>query len=159
MTFDNKKTAYRIYLRKLYTTIVFTLVIGVFLASGWFEKPFLGLSKYVLILLVAAIYLFIVAINFVRDMNYFYYSDNGPTIIIRYYPLRPLGRHRRSIEIPKTGFAGYEIRKTMLGLKKILILMQIVKKSTAKYPPISITSLTREELSMLTGQLSQYRKN
>jgi hypothetical protein len=46
----------------------------------------------------------------------------------------------------------------MLGLKKILLLMQVIKKSTAKYPPISITSLTAEELSMLTGQLSQYRK-
>jgi hypothetical protein len=158
MTFDNKKTTYRIYLRKLYIAILFTIIIVVFLASGWFDKPFQGLSKYMLILIVAIIYVLIIIINFIRDLNYFYFSDNGPNIIVRYYPLRPLSSSRRSVEIPKTSFAGYEIRQTMLGLKKILILMQVIKKSIAKYPPISITSLTAEELSMLTGQLSQYRK-
>lgn len=158
MTFDNKKTSYKIYLRKLYVAIVFTIIIVVFLTSGWFDKPFQGLSKYMLILIAAIIYVLIIIINYIRDLNYFYFSDNGPNIIVRYYPLRPLSSSRRSVEIPKTSFAGYEIRQTMLGLKKILLLMQVIKKSIAKYPPISITSLTTEELSMLTGQLSQYRK-
>jgi hypothetical protein len=159
MTFDNKKTSYKIYLRKLLIAIIFTVIIVVFLASGWFEKPFLGLNKYQLILIVGCMYLLIIIINFIRDLNYFYFSDNGPIIIIRYYPLRPLSRSRRSVEIPKTSYAGFEIRRTMLGLKRILILRQIFKKSIARYPAISITSLTREELTMLTGQLSSYRKN
>jgi hypothetical protein len=157
MNFDNKKTSYKIYLRKLFLAIIFTLVIVVFLASGWFEKPFLGMTKYQLILIVACLYVLIVMVNFIRDLNYFYFSDNGPNIIVRYYALRPLSRKRRSIEIPKSSFGGFEIRRTMLGLKKLLVLMQIVKKTNARYPPISITSLTREELSMLTRQLSQYR--
>lgn len=157
MTFDNKKTSYRIYLRKLLLAIIFTLVIVVFLASGWFEKPFVGLTKYQLILIAASIYVLIVVINYFRDQNYFYFSDNGPNIIVRYYPLRPLSRKRHSVEIPKNSFAGFEIRRTMLGLKKTLVLMQLVKKTNARYPPISITSLTREELTILTRQLSQYR--
>jgi len=159
MTFDNKKTSYKIYLRKLLIAILFTIVIVVFLASGWFDKPMLGLSKYIFILLAAVVYVMIILVNFIRDLNYFYFSDNGPNIIIRYYPLRPLSRSKRSVEIPKAGYAGFEIRRTMLGLRKVLILKQIIKKTTARYPAISITSLTGEELSMLTRQLSEYRQS
>jgi hypothetical protein len=45
-----------------------------------------------------------------------------------------------------------------MGLKKVLILHQHVKNKVAKYPPIGITSLTREELSRLEQQLSQYAR-
>jgi hypothetical protein len=60
------------------------------------------------------------------------------------------------VQIPKTALAKYEIIKTNLGLKKVLILHQHVKKNVAKYPSIGVTSLTRDELSRLEHQLSLY---
>jgi hypothetical protein len=157
MTFDNKKTSYKIYLRKFYLAISVTLLIILLLFSGLFEDPLLGLTKTHYIIIVACIYFLVIVINFIRQQNYFYFNDNGKNIIIRYYPLRPMARSRKSIEIPKARFAGFEIRNSLLGIKKILILKQTLKKSVAHYPPISISSLTREELAVLTRQLSLYK--
>ena len=157
MTFDNKKTSYRIYLRKFYLAISVTLIIILLLFSGFFEDPLLGLTKTHYIIIIAGIYLLIILINFIRKQNYFYFNDSGKNIIVRYYPLRPMARSRKSIEIPKARFAGFEIRDSLLGLKKTLVLKQVLKKSVAQYPPISISSLTRKELNILVRQLSLYK--
>ncbi len=157
MTFDNKKTSYKIYLRKLYLAISVTLIIIFLLFSGQAEDLLLGLDKNHLIIIVAVIYFLIIIFNFFRQQNYFYFNDSGSNIIVRYYPLRPMARSRKSVEIPKSRFAGFEIQYQMMGLKKILILKQVLKKSVASYPPVSITSLTREELATLTRQLSSYK--
>ena len=157
MTFDNKKTSYKIYLRKLYLAISAALIIVFLLFSGLVEDPLLGLSKRQLIIAVAVVYFLIIIINFFRQQNYFYFNDSGKNIIVRYYPLRPMASSRKSVEIPKSRFAGFEIQDSMMGLKKNLILKQVLKKSVASYPPISISSLTREELAKLTRQLSSYK--
>jgi len=157
MTFDNKTTSYKIYLRKLYLAITAALIIVFLLFSGWVEDPVLGLGKNHLIIIVAVIYFLIIIINFFRQQNYFYFNDSGKNIIVRYYPLRPMASSRKSVEIPKSRFAGFEIHDQMLGLKKILILKMVLKESVASYPPISISSLTREELDILTRQLSLFK--
>ena len=126
------------------------------LATKWFKPELLGITQYQWIVLVAAIYILLIGGSWLRGMNYFYFNDKGDKLIIRYYAIRPLGRRKRVVQIPKTALAKYEIIKTNLGLKKVLILHQHVKKNVAKYPSIGITSLTRDELSRLENQLSLY---
>ena len=156
MTFDNQKTTIRIFLRKMLLAIITAVLVVAILATTWFDPDLLGITKYQWIFLVACMYVLLVVLSWVRDLNYFYFDDKTDKIIIRYYPIRPLGRKKRAIQIPKTALAGYEIKMTTFGLKKILILHQYIKKSVAKYPPIVITSLTRQELALLEKQLTSY---
>ncbi len=158
MTFDNQKTTIRIFLRKMVIAIAAAISVVTILAAPWFDPDLLGILKYQWILLIAVLYILIVAVSWMRGLNYFYFDDKGDKIIIRYYPIRPLGRKKKAVQIQKTVFAGFEIKKPVLGLKKNLILKQYVKKKVAKYPPIGITALTRQELRALEKQLSIYAR-
>ncbi len=156
MTIDNQKTVIRIFLRKMFIAIITVVIIVAMIATDWFAPELLGISQYQWIILVALIYILLVSGSWLRGLNYFYFSDKGDKLIFRYYPIRPLGRKKKAVQIPKTALAKYEIIKTNLGLKKVLILHQHVKKQVAKYPPIGVTSLTAAELAQLEHQLNQY---
>jgi hypothetical protein len=156
MTFDNQKTTIRIFLNKMILAIVAAVTVVTILTTQWFRPQLLGITQYQWVLIVAGAYLLLVVLSWIRDMNYFYFNDKGDKIIIRYYAIRPLGRKKKAIQIQKISFAGYEIRKTFFGLKKILILKQHMKKTVAKYPHIGITALTKQELALLEKQLSLY---
>ena len=156
MIIDNQKTVIRIFLRKMFLAIITVVIIVAMLATDWFKPGLLGITQYQWIILVAAVYILLMAGSWLRGLNYFYFNDKGDKLIIRYYAIRPLGRRKRAVQIPKTALAKYEIIKTNLGLKKVLILHQQIKKNVAKYPPIGVTSLTRDELSRLEQQLSLY---
>lgn len=156
MKFDNQKTTIRIFLNKMLLAIITAVAIVAILATPWFDPELLGIMKYHWILLVTGVYLLLVVISWIRDLNYFYFDDKGDKIIIRYYPIRPLARKKKAIQIQKISFAGFEIKKTALGIRKILILKQYVRRTVANYPPIGITALTRNELKLLKKQLSAY---
>lgn len=156
MTIENQKTVIRIFLRKLFIAIITVVIIVAMATTKWFKPELLGITQYQWIILVAAIHFLLVGGSWLRGLNYFYFTDKGDKLIIRYYPIRTLGRKKRAVQIPKTALAKYEIIKTNLGLKKVLILHQHVKKNVAKYPSIGVTSLTRDELSRLEQQLSLY---
>ena len=158
MTFDNQKTTIRIFLNKMISAIVAAVSIVTILVTRWFDPQLLGITKYQWVLIVAGVYLLLVILSWVRGMNYFYFDDRGDKIIIRYYPIRPMGRKKKAIQIPKISLAGFEIKRTLLGLRKILILKQHVKKRVAKYPPIAITSLTPQELEILEKHLRLYAR-
>lgn len=148
----------RVFQGKMLIAILTAAMIIVIRVTPLFRPELLGISQFQWIYVVAGAYLLIIVISWFRGLNYFYFDDKGDKIVIRYYPIRPLGRKKKAIQIPKISFAGFEIRRTSLGLKKVLILKQHVKKSVAKYPPIGITSLTRAELEMLEKQLSVYTR-
>lgn len=156
MQFDNQKTTIRISLWKMFLAIFFAVLIIFFLATSWFNKPFIGLERYELILISAGLYLSIIIVIYILDLNYIYFNDDGDQIVIRYFPIRPLGRKKRAIQVPKISLAGFEVKKSLFGLKKFLVLHQKTLKGAAKYPAISITSLTNKEFEIITGQLKKY---
>jgi hypothetical protein len=136
--------------------IIAAVFIVSILGTNWFRPDLLGISQYHWIYIAAGAYILIVALSWIRGLNYFYFDDNGDKIHVRYYPIRPLGRKKKAIQIPKIVFAGYEIRRTSFGLRKVIILKQHHKKSVVNYPPVSITMLTRAEQEMLEKQLAAY---
>lgn len=156
MVFDNKKTTMRIYLWKMVQTIITVALLMVILISGWFEKDVLGIPKYQWVILVALAYLVLVVFARVRQLNFFYFSDEGDRILIRYHPIRPHIQKKSAIQIPKIGLAGYDIRSSLLGLKKVIILKQSVKGKVATYPPIGITALSSKEIDLLEKHLDKY---
>ena len=136
--------------------IIMTLCVVTILVSGWFEKDLLGISKSQWVLLVSLLYLIIAGISWSRSLNYFYFSDEGDKILIRYYPIRPIVRKKKAIQIPNIALSKFETGSSLLGLRRTITLYQKVKGSVAKYPPIGITSLHKNELEALKKQLSIY---
>lgn len=158
MTINNKKTAFKIRVRSFFLTLLLTLCIIIFLTSGWFDNPLFGLSKYHYTIIVAGIYLLVGLYNYLLDLNYIFYNDEGDSIIFRFSSLRPLHKIKKSYEIPKSKYMGYQIDKSILGLKKTLILFQYVNNRKAKYPGVSISSLSKKELTKLISSLRKYAK-
>lgn len=156
MVFDNRKTTVRIYMRKMITAIVAVILLMLILVSGWFENALLGVLKYQWVILVATVYLILTVISGLRKLNFFYFSDEGDRILIRYHPIHPLVQTKNAVQIPKTGLAGYELRVSHLGLRKVIVLRQHVRGKVATYPPISITSLNARETELLTACMDRY---
>ncbi len=159
MLIENKKTTIRVYLYKMIQASVTVILLTGIMVSGWFERDVLGISKYQWIIGITLLYVGMIIIARLRQLNYFYFNDEGDKIQIRYYPIHPLVQKKKAIKIPKIGLAGYDIQVSMLGLKKILLIRQKVKGKVATYPPIGITSLKSDELESLKEQLDKYVKS
>lgn len=158
MILENRKTAIKVRLRTFVATVVFATIISIIYTTRILNSPVLGLTKYQFTIFFALIYIFLLLYSYFLNLNYIYYSDNGHSIIFRYYSLRIFSSRKNSIEIPKKDFIQYDFEKKIFNLKEILVLYQGIKTGVAKYPPISISSLTKEEKIKLKKSLSRYVK-
>jgi hypothetical protein len=156
MQIDNQKTTIRIWLWKMFLACFFAGLVVLFLTTTWFNKPVLGLERIDLILITAGLYLLIIIIIYLLDLNYIYFNDDGDQIILRYYPMRPFARKKMAFQIPKISLAGFDIKKSFFGLKKSLILQQKTKKGIATYPGIGINALNRREIELIVSELKRF---
>ncbi len=156
MIFDNKKHAIRIYLRKMIIAGITVLILIGIMVSAWFENDVLGLQKYSWVLIVTIVYILTVVVSRLRKLNFFYFSDEGDKLIVRYYPIHPLVQKKKAIQIPKIGLIGYKINRSMMGLRKEIIFQQSVKGKIANYPPIGITALRQKEIDQISKQIDKY---
>jgi len=154
MTIDNSPVVIRD--RKLMYILVISLILllSVILISDFFEQPIFGISREFYAITIATLYILINAYRFFLDLNFINFSDQEGKFIIRYYSLRPFMQKHQSIEIIQNTFVKYEIISKAAGLKKYLILYQRVRNKIAKYPPLSITALTIDELNSILASLN-----
>jgi hypothetical protein len=155
MIIDIRRTAIRMRLRGLITTVIFSIVIIIIMIAEFFDANHYGISRSYLVLFFSVIYLVFILYVYLKDYYYIYFSDEGNKIIFRYYSMRPLSQAKRSIEIPRGNFARYEIKTDSFGLKNKIILYQKVKGGVYKYPPVSITALSPHEKNQLIQALNK----
>jgi hypothetical protein len=72
-----------------------------------------------------------------------------------YYSVASTMRNYQSIEFPLDQLAGYELKKSFLGLRKMLTISVNSKYGIADYPPISVTLLNQKELSQIFHVLKE----
>jgi len=137
--------------------ILLTLILLSFVVD-FFDEPVYGLTREIFIIAVCTIYVAINIYRFLLDLNYFSYNDQGDKLVFKYYSLRPFMQKRRTIEIPKNSLMKFNISSSMLGKKKSLILYQRINNNTAKYPPISISALSKQELHDLKASLHSFTR-
>ena len=147
---------YRIWIRRLVMAIVFTIIIIVILLTPWFENPLGTLTKYHLIMAIALVYIIISLVNFLKVPYFVYYSDHGEMIVMRYYSLSIFNHQKHSIEIPKKQFVKFEVQQFFLGSQQRIILYRHFRNKVAKYPPISLSAVNREDREMIFNSLSKY---
>ena len=85
--------------------------------------------------------------------TYFYFSNNSKNLVFRFYSLRFFSGKPKTIEIPKTSFCKYDIETSFFNKKDSLVLYQKTGKGVAKYPPISLTLLSRKQKTELKRAL------
>ncbi|MGQ1910885.1 hypothetical protein ACT3CE_14000 [Marinifilum sp. RC60d5] len=110
-------------------------------------------NQYIVIGLMSAVFVAAIIISLSLSLNYIIYKVSDNKIILRYYPLHPFHENFKSIEIPKSSFAYFEINSKIMGLKPELILFQQTKNGIAKYPPICLSALAKKDVKKITNSL------
>lgn len=156
MEIDNKKNTYRIWLSRMILTIIFTVAILLTLFVSWFDNPQSPVSKYHVIIIISLIYIVVNLYNYLKRPYFIYYSDKGEMIVMRYYPLSLFNSQKHSIEIPKKQLIRFELESFMFGSQQRIILYQNFRNKEAKYPPVSLSALEKEDRERLLQSLRKY---
>jgi hypothetical protein len=158
MIIDIRRTVIKKKLRSFFMTIAVILIIVLVLFTNLYDEDAINISKVLMTVIIIAVYLLFILFNILRDFNYIYFNDEGDKLVLRYFSLSIFTQKKSSIEIPKRSFAGYKIEKSVAGLKERLILLQQLENRIAKYPAVSITSLTSKQKSDIVNSLDRFSK-
>lgn len=156
MTFDNSKTIISLRIKLFGVTVLFLSFIVLTYIAGIIKYPLLGMSETVWTLFLAALYLIYAFMPIYLNYQYVYFSDEGEAIIFRYFNAGIVGGRKNSIEINKRTFSGYSTEKKMGGLIRSITLFQKIGDGIAKYPPVYISALSKEERTKMFRTLNQY---
>jgi hypothetical protein len=156
MVIENKNKTIRITQLRYIAVIVFLPLIVLLVASEIVKTSFMGLNRFHWAIVLALVYLGINIYEHIRNFNYIFIDDSDSKIIFRYISLKPFHNKKYSIEIEKEKFHSYKIDRSLLNLKKEIVLYVDTPQGIAKYPPISITALDGDNINKLKHMLNQY---
>ena len=153
MTFDNSKRI--INLRIIFFTA--TILLLAYLALAYVAKlikfPMLGMNDTVWTVMLVSIWVVLTFMPMFLNYQYVAYSDDSDKIIFRYYTSGFVSGKKNSVEIEKRSFSGYSVNARLFGLIQSITLYQKFYEGEAKYPPIYISALSREEKSKVIRSL------
>lgn len=158
MIFDNRQTVIGVRIKLFTATIVIICYLILTYMSKTFTFPFLGIEESVWTLMVVVVYIFIIAYPSLAVYQFIYFSDEGESLIIRYFTAGIIGGRKNSVEIPKAMFKGYALKREYLGVRQYIILYQNITGRTAQYPPIYISVLNKKEKRKLFESLDKYSR-
>ncbi len=156
MTFDNSKTIISVRIRLFAVTVVLLAYLILAYVSKFLKFPLLGMSDTAWTVILSLFWVFLVILPMILNYQFVFFSDDTEKIIIRYFNAGIVGGRKNSVEIDKRAFAGYKIEKKIFGLSSSLTLFQKFSEGVAKYPPVHISALTREERLKLLKVLDSY---
>jgi hypothetical protein len=155
MTLDNSKTIISMRIRLFFITIILLGWVGVVYVAKLIKSPILKIDDSIWTLALVFIWVVIAFWPMILSYQYIFYSDDGPSIVFRYFPAGITGGRKNSVEINKGIFAGYKVETEFFGLKKNLILFQRVSAGMAKFPPIYISALSSNQYLQIITALNQ----
>jgi hypothetical protein len=156
MKLDNSKSIISFRIRLFTVTVLYLGYIILSYVAKAFKLNLFGISDTAWTIIFAAIWLFIALLPMILNYQYITYSDDGDTIVFRYFTSGLVGGRKNSVEINKTSFAGYKTETKLFGLISSITLYQNFREGVAKYPPIYISALNKEEKSKVFRSLNLY---
>jgi hypothetical protein len=156
MTFDNSRTIISLRIKLFGATILFLAFIVLTYVAKMIKYPLLGMSDTTWTLLLVGIYLLVAFFPMFLNYQFIYFSDEGEKIIFRYFTAGVVGGKKNSVEINKNTFSGYKTESRFFGLILSITLSQKFNEGVAKYPPVYISALTREERAKVLRSLNLY---
>jgi hypothetical protein len=154
MILNNSKFVINLKITRRTAIIIFLAYLVLVYAAGIIRFPVLGVDKTALTILLSAIFLMIIIIPQMLNYQYIYFSDEGDSIIFRYYSAGIITGNKNSVEINKRSFSGFRIDKKFFGLVESITLYQNLKEGIAKYPPIYLNALKRADKARIIKSLN-----
>ncbi|MDR2036455.1 MAG: hypothetical protein LBQ60_00880 [Bacteroidales bacterium] len=149
MVIDTKEEASTLWRTKTFVIIIFVL----FIAAILFLINTSTVVKTLILGGLSLIFLILYWFQFKMEYTYLYFSNSHKNLLFRFYSLRNLYGKPKTIEISKFTFHKYEIITSFFNKKDMLVLYQKTPKGVAKYPPISLTLLTKNQKTDLKRAL------
>ena len=156
MTFDNSKTIISLRIRFFVATIILLAYLALAYVARLIKFPLLGMSDTVWTLILVGIWFLLTFMPMFLNYQYIFFSDDGENIIFRYFTAGIVGGKKNSVEIDKKSFSGYKIETSFFGLIQSITLFQKFQEGVAKYPPVYISALSREERPKVFKSLNLY---
>lgn len=156
--FQNKRNTTSVWLNKFIITLIFSILIIFIAFTKTFNEAVLTLNRSYWLAITIGLWLVLVLLHNLRQACYIYFEDRDDKLIFRYYPLRIINRKKNAIEIPKKDFIKFKTEKFFFGKYEKLILFQQFQKGVAKYPPISLSAINKNDIAKIKTILSQYIK-
>ncbi len=114
-------------------------------------------QKAFIVVIAGMAYTFYNWLRFRKKYCFIYFTDDDKEhLVFRFYHIKLIGKKYTTYKIPMQLYAKYEILHT--NKLPELVLFQTQGRKLAKYPPISLTALSKEELNILTETLDTYKK-
>lgn len=156
MTFDNSKTIISLRIKLFGATVVVLAYLAMAYVAKLIKFPLLGMGDSTWTVILIGIWVIMAFMPMVLNYQFISYSDEEDNIILRYFTAGIVGGRKNSVEINKTSFSGYKIETSFFGFIQRIVLFQKVHGGVAKYPPVYISALTREEKAKVINSLNQY---
>jgi hypothetical protein len=156
MTFDNSKTIISLRIKLFGATVIVLAYIVLTYIANLIKYPLFGMSDTAWTLILLGLYCAYAFLPMVLNYQYISFSDEGENIVFRYFTSGIIGGRKNSIEINKKRFSGYKTEGRLFGLIQSITLYQKFQEGIAKYPPVYLSALSREEKAKLFRSLNQY---
>jgi len=156
MKLDNSKALISFRIKLFAVTVLFLTYIVLSYVAKFFKLTLFGMSDTFWTTIFAVVWLFVALLPMFLNHQYVSYSDDGESIVFRYFMSGMIAGKKNSVEINKNAFAGYKTDKKLFGLICSITLYQHFREGVAKYPPIYISALSREERSKIFRSLNLY---
>ena len=151
MIIDTKEISSRIKLGSMLVVLVLVAVVVLDLIYAWVPKHILDYTCIALFVLFEA-YLF------AKKFNYIYYNSDGFKIILKYTSLGLLSAGNFKLEIPKKDFVRIELEKSLMGLRKMVVIYVRTPNGTAKFKPISVSVMSETEIHDMMSDLEALKR-
>jgi hypothetical protein len=156
MTFDNSKTIIGVRIKLFFATIILLAWVAIIYIAKLIKSPIFGLDDSIWTLALVIIWIFIAFLPMLLNYQFVLFSDDGNDIVFKYFSAGIVGGKKNTVEINKGTFAGFKVESKFFGLNKSLILYQKLVRGVAKFPPIFISALTKEQQAKLIHSLGLY---
>jgi len=156
MTINNRDTIIHFNISRFIIIVCYVTLISIIVFTSIFEQYINQINKTIVVIVASILFLVYLTYYFFLEYNYFNYTDNGPKLVFHYISMNPLNRKKNAVEILKSNFNGYKLKKSFFGKKIEIILYTKTKNGIAKYPPISLSSLTKSQIQVLVGSLKNF---
>ncbi len=156
MTIENRLAASKARFYFILYSGTTLVTLGYSFLSNLFTTSYISDEHYI-IWGLGIFCIFAYLYNLILQPNYIWFSDDKGKIVLRYYFPHPFLKNLRAIEIPLSSFTKFEIKTSLFGLKKWLILYQRTPKGTAIYPAVCLSALSKNEMRILTNTLRSHQ--
>jgi len=159
MTFDNSRTIISLRIKLFGATVVLLAYLALTYVAKLIKYPFLGMSDTSWTLILVGVWFLIAFMPMFLNYQFIFFSDDSEKIIFRYFSAGLVGGRKNSVEIDKKSFSGYKIETRFFGLIQSISLFQKFQEGVAKYPPVYISALSREDRAKVIKSLSLYSQS